>query len=105
MEIKREVEGGSYIDKLTDEVIVAICWQKDGDHPQVERYPIEGRDFKGILVLGPKDKYALRFGDWICQEYENPKKRMWAVSAEAFQRRYAPFSSDPSTKPAKKGVK
>jgi hypothetical protein len=105
MEIKREVEGGAYIDKLTEEVIVAICWQKDGDHPLVERYPIEGREFKGILVVGPKDKHSLRFGDWICEEHENPKKRMWVVSAEAFPERYEPFSQEPPKKGAKKQEK
>jgi hypothetical protein len=80
-----EVEGGDYRDRMTGEKVTAICWQKDGDHPLVERYPIEKRDFKGLLVNGPKDKQALCYGDWVC---EDEKKRLYVVSAAAFPRRY-----------------
>jgi len=72
-----EVEGGEYRDRTSGEKVVAVCWLKDGDHPLVERYPIDRREFKGLLVLGPKDKHALRFGDWIVEDAEG---RMFVVS-------------------------
>ena len=68
MKVTREVEGGRYKHKDTGEIVTAVHWQRDGDHPDVERYPIDGREYKGILVLGPKDRIALRYGDWICQD-------------------------------------
>ena len=43
-------------------------WKKDGDHPKVERYPIEKREYKGILRAGPRDNVALRFGDYIVED-------------------------------------
>jgi len=87
--IKRtiEIEGGEYLDKITGGTITAVCWAKDGDHPLVERYPIERRDFKGLLVVGPKEKYALHYGDWICEDAE---ARIYIASAEAFAGRYEP---------------
>jgi len=52
----------------TGAFVKAIRWKKDGDHPKVERYPIERREYKGLLVVGPKEKYALRFGDWVVED-------------------------------------
>ena len=80
-----EVEGGEYQDKASGERIHALCWRRDGDHPLVQRYPIDGRAYKGLLIAGPKDKQAVRFGDWIC---EDAAGRLYAVSAEAFAERY-----------------
>jgi hypothetical protein len=50
------------------EPVKAVQWKKDGDHPQVVRYPIERREYKGLLEAGPKEKYALRFGDWVIED-------------------------------------
>lgn len=61
------VEGGQYKNKQTGEVVKAVCWRKDGDHPSVVRYPIERRDFKGLLIVSPKEKHALVYGDWIAE--------------------------------------
>lgn len=52
----------------TGELVRATHWKKDGDHPQVERYPIERREFKGLLTVSEKEKYALHFGDWIVED-------------------------------------
>jgi hypothetical protein len=87
-----EVEGGEYLDRATAERIDATCWAKDGDHELVERYPIEHRKFQGIVNLTPKDRVALRFGDWICQEQAG-KRRIFVVSPEAFAARYAAADS------------
>jgi len=63
----------------TDEPVKATHWKKDGDHPQVERYPIERREFKGLLVTGPKEKFALRFGEWVI---EDAKGRLWVENSQ-----------------------
>jgi hypothetical protein len=52
----------------TGELVMATRWRKDGDYSLVERYPIERREYKGLLVVGPKEKYALRFGDWVVED-------------------------------------
>jgi len=73
------------------EPVKAVCWKKDGDHPKVERYPIERRSYKGLLVAGPKDKLALHFGDWII---EDAKGRYWIEPAGALSTaKYAPLGS------------
>jgi hypothetical protein len=56
------------------EPVKATQWKKDGDHAGVVRYPIERREFKGLLVVDEKHKLALRFGDWII---EDAKGRAW----------------------------
>lgn len=56
------------------EPVKGVHWVKDGDHPLVERYPVERREYKGLLVAGPKAKFALRFGEWIL---EDAKGRFW----------------------------
>ena len=61
------------------EPVKAVQWKKDGDHPLVERYPVERRDFKGLLVAGPKEKFGLRFGEWII---EDAKGRLWVESSQ-----------------------
>lgn len=55
----------------------AVRWAKDGDHPRVERYPIERREYKGLLTVDSKNKVALRFGDWIV---EDAAGRLWVES-------------------------
>lgn len=69
------------------EPVKATHWVKDGDHAKVVRYPIERREFKGLLVAGPKDKFALRFGEWILEDAQG---RMWVVSAQELPPEYVP---------------
>jgi hypothetical protein len=59
--------------------VKAVRWVKDGDHAKVERYPIERREFKGLLVAGPKEKFGLRFGEWILEDAEG---RLWIESSQ-----------------------
>lgn len=61
------------------EPVKAIRWIKDGDHPLVERYPIERREYKGLLVAGPKQKFGLRFGEWIIEDAQG---RLWVESSQ-----------------------
>lgn len=70
------------------EPVKAIRWVKDGDHPKVERYPIERREFKGLLVAGPKEKFALRFGEWILEDAQG---RLYVVSAQELPPSYVPI--------------
>jgi len=74
----RRVDGG--------EPVKAVHWKKDGDHPMVERYPIERRGYKGLLVAGPKEKFALNFGDWVVQDAAG---RIWVETAASFAAKYA----------------
>ena len=85
-----EVQGGIYNDRQTGEVINATRWTKDGDYPLVSRYPIEGREYKGILVVAPKEKYSLRFGDWICEDAEG---RLFVIHADDFGARFEEAAS------------
>ena len=73
------------------EPVKAVRWVKDGDHPRVERYPIEKRDYKGLLVAGPKDKLALRFGEWII---EDAKGRLWVEPSQELPAKYVPLAGD-----------
>lgn len=75
------VEGGTYRNKATGESVIATCWKKDGDHPQVVRYPIEKRDYKGLLEISEKEKYWLVYGDWIV---ETAAGAIYVVQAEKF---------------------
>jgi hypothetical protein len=61
-------EGATHRNTLTGEPVKAVRWVKDGDHPKVERYPIEKRRFKGQLVVSAKEKYGLVFGDWVIED-------------------------------------
>lgn len=63
------------------EAVKAVRWLKDGDHPAVTRYPVERRNFKGLLVVSEKEKYALRFGDWVL---EDARGRLWMMQALDF---------------------
>lgn len=68
-----------------DMPVKAVRWVRDGDHPKVERYPIEGREFKGMLKDGD-NTFALRFGDWVL---EDDKGRIWIMDALKFAAQYA----------------
>ena len=61
-------EGATHRLAGSGEPVKAIQWKKDGDHPKVERYPVERRGFKGMLVAGPKEKFGLNFGDWVIED-------------------------------------
>lgn len=64
---------------LAGRPVKATRWVKDGDHLKVERYPIERRDLKGLLVVDAKSKFALRFGEWIIEDAEG---RIWVESSQ-----------------------
>lgn len=71
-------EGATHL--LADgEPVKATRWVKDGDHALVERYPIERREYKGLLVAGPKEKYGLRFGEWILEDAQG---RLWVEPSQ-----------------------
>ena len=74
----------------TKEKVRATHWQKDGDHPQVVRYPIDRREYKGLLDLGPKRQYALRFGEWIV---EDEKGRAVIKTPDDFKAGYKPLEA------------
>jgi hypothetical protein len=79
------VEGGQYRNKSTGEVVTAIRWQRDGDHPLVVRYPVERRAYKGLLEVSPKEKYTLNYGDWIVEtDPADPAGHVYVVPAEKF---------------------
>jgi hypothetical protein len=82
-------EGATHRLAGSGEPVKAIQWKKDGDHPKVERYPIERRDYKGLLTAGPKEKYGCRFGEWII---EDARGRLWVESSQALPARYEPVS-------------
>lgn len=72
-------EGSTHRMHPGGEPVKAIRWVRDGDHPLVERYPIERREYKGLLVAGPKEQYGLRFGEWII---EDAKGRLWVEACQ-----------------------
>ena len=72
-------EGATHRIAGSGEPVKAVRWVKDGDHDMVVRYPIERREFKGLLTVSPKEKYGLRFGEWII---EDAKGRMWVESSQ-----------------------
>jgi hypothetical protein len=81
------MQGATHKHKATGEPVKATHWRKDGDHPGVERYPIERREYKGLLTAADgKTKIALHFGDWIV---EDAKGRAVARSPEQFAADYA----------------
>jgi len=73
-------EGATHRLAGSGEPVKAVRWSRDGDHDLVERYPIERREFKGLLVAGPKDRFGLRFGEWIL---EDATGRLWVESSQA----------------------
>lgn len=74
--------------------VKAVQWKKDGDHPRVERYPIERREYKGLLRThdANKLKLALRFGDWILEDAQG---RMW-VEPSLSSTKYFPIEELPA---------
>jgi hypothetical protein len=88
-----EVEGGRYKNKATGEIVTAICWKKDGDHPLVVRYPIEKRNYKGLLEISPKEKYAFVYGDWIV---ETEAEAVYVVKADVFGALYEEVKEEPA---------
>lgn len=82
---KKPFEGATHQLIGAEEFVKAVCWKKDGDHPGVVRYPIERREFKGLLVVSEKERFALRFGDWILEDQAG---RVWIASPEAFAASY-----------------
>lgn len=87
------MEGATHV--YNGEPVKATHWVKDGDHPLVVRYPIERREWKGLLRVkepgSKKDvKYALRFGEWII---EDAKGRIYVVSAQELPEAYQPIGS------------
>lgn len=86
-EKKGPFPGATHVESATMEFVKAVRWVKDGDHPKVERYPVEkgrrpGHELapKGLLRAGPREKYALRFGDWVL---EDSAGRLYVVSGQA----------------------
>jgi hypothetical protein len=69
---------------IGDVPVMAVRWVKDGDHPDVERYPIERREYKGLMKYRGTD-WALRFGDWIL---EDEKGKRWLVEPIKFAAEY-----------------
>ena len=78
-------EGATHRLAGSGEPVKAVQWKKDGDHPKVERYPVERREFKGLLTAGPKQKFGLRFGEWIL---EDAKGRLWIEASQALPVRF-----------------
>jgi hypothetical protein len=72
-------EGATHRLVHSGEPVKATHWKKDGDHPLVERYPVERREYKGLLVAGQKQKFGLRFGEWIV---EDARGRLWVESSQ-----------------------
>lgn len=85
---KVKMAGATHVNKATGEAVKATAWNKDGDHPKVERYPIDGRIYKGLLTLNRKSKHALRFGDVIV---EDQKGRVVIKSPEDFKDGFTPL--------------
>lgn len=73
------------------EPVKVVQWVKDGDHPLVERYPIERREFKGLLVAGPKAKFGLRFGEFVVEDSEG---RLWVESTQELPAKYVPVEQE-----------
>lgn len=67
------------------EPVKVTRWTKDGDHAKVERYPVEKRVFKGLLRAGPRENYALRFGEFVV---EDAKGRFWVESFQELPAKY-----------------
>jgi len=88
-ELPKLFEGATHRIAGSGEPVKATQWKKDGDHPLVERYPIERRDYKGLLTAGPKQKFGLRFGEWIL---EDAKGRLW-VEASLSSAKYLPINA------------
>jgi hypothetical protein len=88
MENQPSFQGATHKRIDTGELVKATHWRKDGDHPLVERYPIERRHFKGLLVVSAKEKHALHFNDWII---EDGLGRIVVESPDSMAEKYAPL--------------
>ena len=86
MDIVDMFDGATHVNKLSGEAVKAVCWAKDGAHPRVERYPIERREYKGILEIEPKNRLALRFSDWVLEDRAG---RLTVKSLEQFRDEYS----------------
>jgi len=84
------VEGGHYRDRATGAKVLAVRWNKDGDHPAVQRYPIDGRAIKGLIEISPKEKYNLRFGDWVIEDGD----QVYVIEAEKFAARFVDIATE-----------
>ena len=91
------MQGATHSRVDSGEPVKATQWNKDGDHAGVVRYPVERREFKGLLVVGPKEKHALRFGDWIVEDAEG--NAVHVVDAAKFASSFEAVD-DPAEKPA-----
>jgi len=89
-ELPKLFEGATHRIAGSGEPVKATQWKKDGDHPLVERYPIERRDYKGLLTAGPKQKFGLRFGEWIL---EDAKGRLWVEASPLSSTKYLPINA------------
>lgn len=85
IELPARFAGATHRNAQLGEPVKAVRWIKDGAHPAVERYPIERRAYKGLLVVSPKEKYGLAFGDWII---EDAKGRRWVIGHDKFCAEY-----------------
>lgn len=79
------IEGGHYMQKGASASVIATCWKNDGDHPAVTRYPIDGRGFKGLLAVSAKERFGLRFGDWVVEDQQG---RLYVVDGARFAAQY-----------------
>lgn len=79
---------------LAGKPVKATRWAKDGDHPKVVRYPIEKRDYKGLLIAGEKEKFGLRFGEWILEDVEG---RLWVEPSQVLPAQYEPIGGGGAT--------
>lgn len=91
-------EGATHRIMPGGEPVKVTRWLKDGDHPQVERYPHEKGNrpgaalaFKGLLRAGPKVKFGLRFGEYIV---EDAKGRLYIIGAQELPGAYVPLKAE-----------
>ena len=69
------------------EPVKVTRWVKDGDHPKVVRYPVERREFKGLLEVDAKTRFALRFGEFII---EDAAGRIWVEASQTLPAKFVP---------------
>lgn len=86
-------KGATHRNAMTGEPVKGVRWVKDGAHPAVQRYPVEGRAHKGILIASEKERFGLRFGDWVI---EDVRGRLWVVTHERFAIEYVALEEQPA---------
>lgn len=89
-------EGATHRLAGSGEPVKIVQWNKDGDHPKVERYRIERRNYKGLLVVGPRDRLALCFHDHIVEDAEG---RIWNEPATLPKGKYVPLAESENLTP------